>query len=148
MAFFLPSAREYTVRMNPRNPFEDPVMYSVRHEAHEFVERALRGEHLETPAHLKNDEEFKSALGEKIASLLYRELDESAEHVVENLKIPHSVIHSDTVHSAAIRELTHLEESFVENLPAIRKLMEIFELTEDDVPGELRNLLKKNLPHT
>jgi hypothetical protein len=134
--------------MNAHNPFEDSATYSTRHEAHKLVELALRGEHAEIPPHLKGDGDFKSALGEKIASLLYRELIETSLQLMGNMEVPSDVVHSDVVHSAALRELSHLEESFVENLPEIRRLMEVFDLTEEDVPEELREILKKdNLPY-
>lgn len=112
--------------------------------AHELVERALHGEHPEIPQELRDDDDFKKGIGHELARLLYREQDSEAEQVEEYLQVPHSVLGSDEVHTAALWMLRHLETTFAEKLPDILRLMRVFDLTEHDVLDEYRNLLPKH----
>jgi hypothetical protein len=109
---------------------------------HLLVERALHHENPQVPEEIRNGKEFKQSLGSEIAKLLWREQADEAEEVVEDLHVPEEVLRSDTVHTAALHELSILESQYPQTIKDIIRLIRIFELSWDDVPEELRTTLQ------
>jgi len=114
--------------------------------ASEYVSRTLQGEHIEVPLHLKDDAEFREAVETELVRLLNKQLVDDAIHIGEEL--PRSMVLDDRVHSAAVRELVHLEEAPVENFPHILRLVVTFRLRMDeiDIPDFLKEKLRPFLP--
>jgi len=114
--------------------------------AKRFVEDVRTGNTIDVPDTTYNNAAFREAVGTEVVHLLRHEQDEEAERVVEAFGTHGDIVHSDQARSAARQELTHLEASFVENLPRIRRLMNVFDLGEEEVVEELRPLLRMNPP--
>ena len=126
-------------------PEANPRPYSGL-SATEYVSRNLRGEHVEVPPHLKDDALFRNAVENELVLLLNKQLVDEAIHVGEEL--PRSMVLDDKVHSAAVRELVHLEEAPAENFPDILRLVVTFRIRIDeiDIPEVLKNKLRPFLP--
>jgi hypothetical protein len=130
--------------MNANHTEGEPRAYSYDFEAQEIVKHALSHENPNVSEELLNVPEFRKALGKEIATLLWREQDDEAEEVVEDLKVPEDVLHSDVVHSAALHELMILESEYPEKIPRIIRLVRIFKLPWEEVLEEVRDAIRKS----
>jgi hypothetical protein len=112
----------------------------------DYVAATLRGEHVLVPEHLKDDAVFRDAVETELVKLLNKQRVDDAIKVGSEL--PRGMVLDDKVHTAAVRELVHLEEAPVENFDHILKLVVTFRLRLDeiDIPDFLKNKLRPFVP--
>lgn len=122
-------------------------------DAEEFIRRVLACEQPHVPDELHNNHDYHEAIGRALARVLRKEQDEEAEKIVQALRdtladpeAVHGILHSDTVHSAALSELIQLEELPHQRRERLLRFMRVFELSWDDVPQEVQEELRKSGP--